>query len=132
MWIIELAVVFCMSRSYTRTIPWYSIFRHESTSAGGSWTFVWILFTDEAKFTREAVLNSLNSHVWADENLHAARPYGIQKRYSLNICAGFLDGYVIGPYLLPPNVTCAMYLRYLEGVLHGLLEYVPLHVRQNI
>ena len=29
------------------------------------------LFNDEAKFTKEAVLNSHNSHVWTYENLHA-------------------------------------------------------------
>ena len=56
-----------------------------------------ILFTDEAKVTREAVLNSRNSHVWADENPHASCPHGFQKWYSLNTWTGFLDGCVIGP-----------------------------------
>lgn len=69
------------------------------------------------------------SHIWAEENLHAAQPHGFQERYSLNIWAGFLDGCLIGPYLLPLNLTGATYLRFLEGVLHGLLEDVPLHLR---
>ena len=88
-----------------------------------------ILFTDEAHFTREGVLNSHNSHMWADENSHAARPNGFQHRYGLNIWAGFLDGRVIGSYLLPKNITDDVYLRFLESVLHRFLEDVPLHVR---
>ena len=41
-------------------------------------------------------------------------------------------GCVIGLYLLPPNLTGDAYLIFLEHVLHGLLEDVPLHVRQNM
>ena len=84
-----------------------------------------ILVTDEAHFTREGVLNSHNSHVWAD----AARPHGFKHRYGLNIWAGFLDGRLIGPYILPQNLTGDVYLRFLESVLHRFLEDVPLHVR---
>ena len=31
----------------------------------------YILFTDEAQFTRDSVNNTHDSHVWADENYHA-------------------------------------------------------------
>ena len=78
----------------------------------------------------EAVLNSQNNHVWADENPYAECPRGFLEQYSFNIWAGFLDGCVIGPYLLPPNLTGAAYLRFLEGVLHGHLEDVLLHMYQ--
>ena len=135
----QTVCVFCMSRSYTRTTSRryrqcsQKILRHESNSAGGSCTVVWkidfprrILFTDEDKFARKAVLNSRNSHVWA------ALPHWFHELYSLNIWAELLDGCVIGPYLLPSNLTGAAYLLFLDGVLHGLLEDVPLHVRQNM
>ena len=46
-------------------------------------------------------------------------------RVSVNEC-------VIAPYLLSPNLTGDAYLNFLEHVLHGLLEDVPLHVRQNM
>ena len=46
--------------------------------------------------------------------------------------AGFLDGCVIGPFLLPPNLIDDTYLNFLGHVLHGLLEDVPLHVHQNM
>ena len=39
---------------------------------------------------------------------------------------------MIGPYLLPANLMGAMNLRFLEGILHELLEDVPLHVCQNL
>ena len=48
------------------------------------------------------------------------------------MCAGLLDGCVIGPYLLPPNLTGDSYLNFSEHVLHGILEDVPLHVYQNM
>ena len=44
--------------------------------------------------------------------------------------AGFLDGCVNGSYLLQPNLTGDVYLNFPEHVLHGLLEYMPLHVHQ--
>ena len=46
--------------------------------------------------------------------------------------AGFLDGCVIGPYLLPSNLTGDAYLNFLEHILHGLLEDMPLHGHQNM
>ena len=91
-----------------------------------------ILLTDDANFTMEGIINFRNSHVWADENPHATRPHGFQQRNCFNMWAGFLDGCVIGPYLLPPNLTGDAYLNFLEHVLHGLLEDVPLLVRQNM
>ena len=48
------------------------------------------------------------------------------------IWAGFLHGCVSGPYFPQQNLMGAAYLRFLEGILHGLLEDVPLHVRQNM
>ena len=146
MWITKLCGVFFMRSSYTRTVPplegtmqtqdfesrahFCRRFLHPCMEKPDFPRQ--ILFTDEAKFTREVVLNSRNSHMWAEENPHVARSHGFQERYSLNIWAGSLDGCVTGPYLLPPNLTGAAYLRFLEGVLHGLLEDVPLDVRQNM
>ena len=44
----------------------------------------------------------------------------------------FLDEYVIGPCFLSPNLTDDAFLNFLKHVLHGLLEDVPLPVRQNM
>ena len=43
-----------------------------------------------------------------------------------------LDRCVIWPYLLPPKITGAAYLRFIEGLLHWLLKDVPLYVSRNI
>ena len=92
-----------------------------------------ILFTDECTFTRVCVvLNSRNSHVWADENPHAAHVHGFQHRFSINVWAGILDDHVIGPYMLPSRLTGPIYLIFLQQVLGVLLDAVPLNVRQDM
>ena len=53
--------------------------------------FPWrILFTYEAKPTREDVINFHNSHVWDDENPYATRPHGFQQHYGfwMNVLLG--------------------------------------------
>ena len=74
---------FCMSSKYALTIPrWYMqwvqpILHSMWISLCGSYIVVWkspsfhdIFFTDECRFTRNAALNSQNSHDWYDENPH--------------------------------------------------------------
>ena len=82
--------------------------------------------------TRDCVLNSRNSHVWADENSHAPHVHGFQQRFSVNVWAGILDGHVIGPYQLPSRLTGPIYLIFLQQVLGVLLDAVPLNVRQDM
>ena len=58
--------------------------------------FPWqIFFTDDCRFTREAVLNSRKSDVWD----------GSQQRFGINVWAVIVDGRLIGPYLLAPRLT---------------------------
>ena len=38
-----------------------------------------ILFTDEAGFTRNAVFNSHNTHIWSDESPHARQEVRFQR-----------------------------------------------------
>ena len=65
----------------------------------------WILFTDEAKFTREDVINFHSSHVCAVESHMLCAPHGFQQCYGFNMWVGFLDACDIGPYLVLPNLT---------------------------
>ena len=46
--------------------------------------------------------------------------------------AVFLDEHISGSYFLPSNLTGDVYFIFLEHILHGLLEYMSLHVCQNI
>ena len=64
-----------------------------------------ILFTKEAMFTREGIINFRKSQIWAHTDPRAMRPHGFQQRYGFNMWAGFLHECAIGPYLRPPNLT---------------------------
>lgn len=91
-----------------------------------------ILFTDECRFTEDAVFNSRNSHVWDDENPHATHVRGFQERFGINVWAGILNGRLIGPYMLPLRLTGGTYRVFLEEVLGDLLEDVPLDIRRGL
>jgi hypothetical protein len=91
-----------------------------------------ILWTDEACFTREGVFNVHNSHLWKRDNPHAIRERGYQVRFSVSVWAGIVGVTVVGPYLLPDRLTAQRYHGFLETVLPGLLEDVPLAVRQRL
>ena len=53
-----------------------------------------IIFADEAHFTREAVLNCRNSHIWCDANPYATQPYGFQQRFDISVWAGINNGHL--------------------------------------
>nr|CAI5842924.1 unnamed protein product [Callosobruchus analis] len=91
-----------------------------------------ILYTDEAKFTREGIYNYRNSHIWDEENPHCIRQQGFQSKFSVNVWAGIVGDCLIGPYMLPNKLNGTMYTRFLEEVLDGLLEDVPLNIRANL
>lgn len=91
-----------------------------------------ILVTDECCFTRNGRLNFHNAHTWTDENPHAIRQSNFQQRFSLNLWAGIVNNTLIGPFELPARLNGESYLHFLQEVLPGLLEDVPLVVRQNM
>jgi hypothetical protein len=74
-------------------------------------------------------LNVYNSHLWARDNLHAIREHGYQVRSSVSVWGGIVGDIVLGPYLLPDTLIAQQYLDFLETVLPGLLEDVPLVMR---
>jgi hypothetical protein len=91
-----------------------------------------ILWTYEASFTREGVFNVNNRHLWARDNPHSIRERRYQVRFSVSIWAGIVGGIVVGPYLLPDSLTAQRYRDFMETVPPGLLEDVPLPVRQRL
>lgn len=91
-----------------------------------------ILFTDEASFTRSGVTNLHNEHVYADENPYAIKVTHHQHQFKLNVWAGIIDRYLIGPVVLPDNLNGNMYLHFLQNTLPILLEDVPLLIRQGM
>ena len=89
-----------------------------------------ILFTDEASFSRNAIRNFHNSHVWADENPHEVCEDRFQHQFSLNIWVGIVGDCLIGPIILPARLTGEVYRNFLEETLPQSLEDVPLATRR--
>lgn len=91
-----------------------------------------ILFTDEANFSREAIRNFHNNHVWAEDNPHAMVVCNFQNQFSLNVWVGVVGDCLIGPYFLPARLNGQEYLNFLEEHLVDLLEDVPIDVRLHM
>lgn len=64
-----------------------------------------ILFTDEATFTRSGFTNVHNIHVWAEENPHAVIVIHNQVNFMANVWAGIIDNFVLGTVFLPHNLN---------------------------
>lgn len=92
-----------------------------------------ILFTDEAGFTKNGIINSHNLHVWAYENPHATITSRYQHQFpSINLWAGIVGNRLLGPFVLPQRLNGEFYLQFLQNDLPVLLEDVPLLTRQNL
>lgn len=92
-----------------------------------------ILVTDEACFTRDGVTNFHNMHTWSVLNPRQVVATHSQRRFSVNVWAGILDDYIIGPYVLPARLTGSYYRTFLEEILlPTLLEDIPLGIRHNM
>jgi hypothetical protein len=64
-----------------------------------------ILFTNKVHFTRDAVNNTRNSHLWNFGNPHGTLKSTCQRRFSVNVGCGVLGDQLIGPYILPQLLT---------------------------
>lgn len=91
-----------------------------------------ILFTDEAGFTRDGIINSHNLHFWADENPHAIIQNKHQQRFMVNVWAGIIGNNLIGPFVLEERLNGEIYLQFLQQNLNNLLEDVPLDRRMQM
>lgn len=91
-----------------------------------------ILWTDESYFSRDGIFNVHNNHQWAVENPHAVRAHAHQQRFGLNVWAGILGNFLIGPVVLPERLSADNFLNFLQNDLEDLLENVPLAVRRRM
>ena len=82
----------------------------------------YILFTDEVQFNRDSVNNTLNCHVWADENHHTTVESNFQLRFSVNVWFAVLDYQLIGPFILEGRLTGDAYLKFLQEELPRILN----------
>lgn len=91
-----------------------------------------ILFTDEATFTRNGMTNIHNTHIWAEENPKAIVETHHQVNFKVNVWAGVVDNFLLGPVILPGNLTGHSFLLFLQNTLPDLLDDLPLQVTHNI
>lgn len=91
-----------------------------------------LLFTDEAGFTRDGIFNFHNVHLWHEENPHAIIQSRHQHQFSINVWAGIIGDFLIGPFVLPGRLNGQNYRNFLENDLPNMLEDVPLNFRARI
>lgn len=91
-----------------------------------------ILWTDEARFTREGVFNSHNMHIWATENPKAMRESSFQHRFSINLWAGVIGDIFVGPFVIEGNLTGEKYLDFLQHNLPQLLDQLSQQQREDL
>ncbi|XP_066261268.1 uncharacterized protein [Euwallacea similis] len=91
-----------------------------------------ILFTDEACFTRTGISNIHNEHVYAEVNPHTAKVRHHQKDFRINVWAGIVDNFIVGPVILPDRLNGENYLNFLKNTMPELLEDLTLALRQKV
>jgi len=92
----------------------------------------YVLFSDEATFTRAGIFNNHNTHSWQQENPHEVHRFRYQHRFSINVWAGIVGDFLIGPYLMPSPLNGQQYVSFLRETLPLLLDDVPLDVRRRM
>jgi len=91
-----------------------------------------MLFTDEAQFTRDGVLNYHNEHKWAFTNPHAIKQNRNQYQFNINVWAGIVGEQLLGPYFFSGSLSGHRYLEFLQNYLPDLLEDVPLEIMRRM
>ncbi|KAJ8953752.1 hypothetical protein NQ318_015408 [Aromia moschata] len=92
-----------------------------------------ILFTEEASFTKNGITNLHNAHVWADEKPHATVVSHYQHQFqSINVWAGIIGNFLIGPFILPERLNGQLYLEFLQNDFPNFIEDLPLETRRNM
>ncbi|XP_074036794.1 uncharacterized protein [Leptinotarsa decemlineata] len=89
-----------------------------------------VLFTDEAGFRRDRVINSPNFHIRTEENPHGILQTQYQRKFIVNDWAGIIGNHLIGPFV-NDQLNGRRYLEFLQNDLNGLLEHVPLQTRRD-
>lgn len=90
-----------------------------------------VLFTDEAKFSRSAVTNFHNTHIWSVENPHEIKQNRHQYQFSVNVWAGILGDQLLFCFL-PANLNGERFLHFMSVDVPILLQDIPLNTRMDM
>lgn len=80
-----------------------------------------VMFSDEAAFESNGILNRHNSHYYSDINPHWIRHVDNQHRWKVIVWCGILNSHILDPTFFYGNVTGESYLRVLRDVLPKML-----------
>lgn len=91
-----------------------------------------VLWTDEASFTRNGILNQHNEHVWARTNPHAFSTHNFQHQWRINVWAGIVGDTLIGPIWLPARLNTETYMNVLSEHVEEQLEELSVTEYSNL
>ena len=80
-------------------------------------------------FTRDGIFNFHNNHNWDEENPRVIVHSRHQHQFSLNLRAGIIDKFLIGPFFLHGKLTGTKYVNFLSTRLHEISEEVSVNIR---
>lgn len=86
-----------------------------------------IIWTDEAKFDREGIVNRHNLHHWSARNPHLTRVVNFQNRFSFNVFCLLMDNRYSFVFY-DENLTAERYIEILREIVVPFQEELPLNI----
>jgi hypothetical protein len=80
-----------------------SVYVHMGPICNGCW--FWNSWSVAARYTRDGVNNTRNSHLWDCDNPHGTVESNYQHLFAVNVWCGVIGDQLIGPYILPRRLT---------------------------
>lgn len=83
------------------------------------------IWSDESTLKKRRIL------YWQLSNPNLMLEERSQYQFKVNYWTGILNGIIIGPFVLPGNLSTHSYLNFLQSDLPNLMEEVPEEVRES-
>lgn len=85
-----------------------------------------IIWSDEAKFSNDGLVNSRNNHYWSDENPHLITERNHQYKFSFNVFCLLMNN-KIAYVMYDENLNSVKYLQILNTTVSDVLDELPLN-----
>lgn len=85
-----------------------------------------IIWTDEAKFSRDGIINSRNNHFWSNQNPHLVRETNHQHKFSFNVFCLLMNN-KLSFCIYNENLSSEKYLDILNSTVSDFLDELPLN-----
>lgn len=91
--------------------------------------FFRVMFSDEAAFENNGILNRYNSHYYSDVNPHWVHHIDNQHQWKVIVWCGILDSHIVGPHFFNGN---HIYVCCVRDMLPRMLEFVDENTVQRM